>query len=63
MPMVHPDWVGYLGVTCAHFGLTVCSGLWLLANVQVDCVNLNAVLTLDTSTSLCVTIRPSLHSN
>ena len=50
-PDVTPDWVGHLGVTSTHFGLTACSGLWLLANVQVDCVNLNAVLTLDTSMS------------
>ena len=29
--MVHPYWVGHAGVTNAHFGLTVCSALWLIA--------------------------------
>ena len=48
-------------MTSAYFGLTACLGLWLLANVQVDCTNLTAVLILDMSTSLCFTIRPSLH--
>ena len=36
--MVCLYWVGHLGVTSAHFTLTACLGLWLLANVQVDCV-------------------------
>ena len=51
--VVHPDgvpyWVGHSSVTSAHFGLTACSGLWLLTGVQVDCINLTAVLILDTS--------------
>ena len=52
--MVCPDWVGHLGGTSAYFGLTVCLGLWLLANVQVDCISLTAVLILDTSKMLLV---------
>ena len=44
-----PYWVDYSGVTSAYFGLTTCSGLWLLASVQVDCINLIAVLILDMS--------------
>ena len=42
--MVHPYWVGHSGVTSAHFVPTACFGLWLLASIQVDCVNLTAVL-------------------
>ena len=41
--MVHPYWIGHSGVTSAHFGLTACLALWLLASVQVDCVSLTAV--------------------
>ena len=47
--MVCPYSVGHSGVTGANFDLTACSGLWLLASVQEDCVNLTAVLILDTS--------------
>ena len=49
--MVRPYWVGHSGVTSTHFGPTVCSGLWLLTNIQVDCASLTAVLILDTSGS------------
>ena len=47
--MVRPYWVGHSSVTSAHFSSTACLGLWLLANVQVDCVFVTAVLILDTS--------------
>ena len=47
--MVCPYCIGHSGSTSAHFGLTACSTLWLLASVQVDCVSLTAVLILDMS--------------
>ena len=45
--VVFPNWVGHSCVTSAHFSLTTCSALWLLASVQVDCISLTAVLILD----------------
>ena len=58
-----------------HFSLTVCSALWLLASVQVDCIILIVVLILDTSTIYIVeteevgkypgqvlTVNASLHT-
>ena len=61
--MVHPYWVGHSSVTSADFGLTACSGLWLLASVQVDCVSVTAVLILHTSSILFVAEKHAFPQN
>ena len=49
-------------MTGDHFSLTACLGVWLLANVQVDCVNLNAVLNLDMSKVIIHNITSAFYS-
>ena len=39
-------------MTSVHFSPTACLGLWLLASVQVDGINLTTVLILDTSSQV-----------